>query len=59
MKVGDLVRCPPNDTYWWSERLGLIVSIDDTKPNGVARVLVGDVYCKFGINYLEFANESR
>jgi len=60
MKVGDLVRLPEDDGFWWANRVGLVVHVqrslvNSVSENSVARVLVGKTYTKFAIRFLKVA----
>lgn len=67
MKVGDLVKLPVDDHYWWSEKVGLVIGYgygdgddDPNNPNwNVLHIIVGDKYTRFGDNFVELVSESR
>ena len=62
IKVGDLVKMPPNHTYWWGDQVGII---DIVEPEGSSyvtyRVFVpGHGFARFGdVNFVEVISESR
>ena len=62
MKIGDLVRMPPNLAYWWGGQVGII---DIVEPEGSSyvqyRVYVpGKGYARFGdVTFVEVISESR
>ena len=69
MKVGDLVRCPSDDVFWWGGKVAVVIGLDDLDDHQgtkwtTARVLVaahnpGFDYVAFGTRYLEVINEAR
>jgi len=66
VKVGDLVRCPKGDRYWWSERVGLVVGFgygdqegDDRDMSALHILIDGDKHARFGTEYVELVSESR
>ena len=72
MKVGDLVKCPQDNYYWWGGKVGLVVEIEiEPRPpfgsractvssRTTVRLLIGDgSYTRFGANFLEVISESR
>ena len=59
MKVGDLVRCPADNYYWWSGRLGLVVKTPDDSQTWVRLLIDGNSFTKFGADFLELISESR
>ena len=62
IKVGDLVKLPPNPAYWWGDQIGII---DIVEPEGSSyvsyRVFVpGKGSARFGdVNFVEVISESR
>ena len=62
IKVGDLVKMPPNPVYWWGDQIGVI---DIVEPEGSSyvtyRVFVpGKGFARFGdVNFVEVISESR
>ena len=62
IKIGDLVRLPPNPVYWWGDQIGII---DIVEPEGSSyvqyRVFVpGKGFARFGdVNFVEVISESR
>ena len=66
MKVGDLVRLPEDNHYWWGGKAGLVVSIEDRHQKvgwQTLRILVaahnpGFSHVKFGANFVELISES-
>tara|TARA_Y100000114_G_C11736320_1_gene316370 strand:+ start:686 stop:874 length:189 start_codon:yes stop_codon:yes gene_type:complete len=62
MKVGDLVRLPPNPTHWWGSQIG-IIDIVEPKDSGNVRYRVsipGKGSARFSdINFVEVISESR
>ena len=68
MKVGDLVRLPEDDYYWWGGKAGLVVGIENEKqpPSSwrTLRLLVAAEkgctgWVKFGENFVELISEGR
>lgn len=66
MKVGDLVKCPEEDRYWWSGRVGLVVGYGygeqegDERDRSVLHILIdGDKHTRFGVDHVELVSESR
>ena len=62
-KIGDLVRMPHDDHYWWSETVGLVIGFEDIVPNPAHRtlkIMVGrDKHARFGAGFVELVSESR
>ena len=62
IKVGDLVRLPPNPVYWWGGQVGII---DLVEPEGSLNVqyrvcVPGKGSARFGdMTFVEVLNESR
>ena len=67
MKVGDLVKLPEDNYYWWGGRAGLVIDIEDRQQKvgwETLQILVaahdpGFGYVKFGANFVELISESR
>ncbi len=67
MKVGDLVRLPKDNHYWWGNKVGLVIGLEDNHLNPervTLRIMVAARdpkynYVKFGANYVEVISESR
>ena len=64
MKVGDLVKLPDDDCFWWGSKCGLVVGFVEPSrnphhPSIVVKVLVDGTDTRFGIRFLEVLNESR
>ena len=66
MKVGDLVKCPKEDHYWWSERVGLVIGYGygdqegDDRDRSTLHILIdGNKHARFGVNHVELISESR
>ena len=68
MKIGDLVKIPLDDYYWWGGKVGVVVDIE-TDPyvhpdRHALRLLVagenpGISYVKFGANFVELISEAK
>ena len=62
IKVGDLVRMPPNPSFWWGGQIGII---DIVEPEGSSyvqyRVCVPGIgFARFGdVTFVEVISESR
>ena len=62
IKVGDLVKMPPNPVYWWGDQIGII---DIVEPEGSSyvtyRVFVpGHGFARFGdVSFVEVISEGR
>ena len=67
MKVGDLVKLPKDDHYWWGSKVGLVIDLEANHLNPelhTLRILVaahnpGYSHVKFGANFVELISESR
>ena len=67
MKIGDLVKLPEDNHYWWGGKAGLILEIDDpcrAEYYWTLRLLVagknpGVGHVKFGANFVELVSEAR
>ena len=67
MKVGDLVKIPEDNHYWWGGKVGVVIDIGDLHQNFGQRTLrllvAGDNpgigHVKFGENFVELISESR
>jgi hypothetical protein len=60
VKVGDLVRCPPDDHQWWGGKIGLVIEVVPDGCFNLIRLLVdGDFCAKFGENFLELVSEGK
>ena len=67
MKVGDLVKMPEDDHYWWGGKVGIVINIEDPHQRldwQTLRLLVaahnpGCGHVKFGANFVELISESR
>ena len=66
MKVGDLVRCPKEDQYWWSGRVGLVIGYgygdqesDDQDRSALHILIDGNKHTRFGANFVELISETR
>ena len=62
IKVGDLVKMPPNLTYWWGGQVGIIDIVEpEESPYVTYRVFVpGKGFARFGdVNFVEVISESR
>ena len=66
MKVGDLVKCPEMDRYWWSNRVGLVIGYGygdqecDGQDRSVLHILIdSDKHARFGVDHVEVISESR
>ena len=59
MKVGDLVRLPKDDHYWWGSKVGLVTALEDNHLNpelSTLRIMVAVPspeysYVMFGANF--------
>jgi len=66
MKVGDLVKIPEDNHYWWGGKVGVVISIEESpfSASQTLRLLVagdnpGFSHIKFGANFVELISEGR
>ena len=67
MKVGDLVRLPKDNYYWWGNKVGLVIGVENSYSSpelDTLRIVVSarepeHSYVKFGANYVELVSEGR
>ncbi len=67
MNIGDLVRLPSDNYYWWGDKVGLVIGVENEHLNFERRTLKIVVsahdpehrYVKFGANYVDLVSESR
>lgn len=63
MKVGDLVRMPRDMDYWWSEKVGIIISAEGQTPYSppLYKVVVApqSYLCFNDASWVEIVSESR
>ena len=65
MKVGDLVRLPDDNHYWWGSKVGLVIKLEPNRSNPKMSTLSIIVaaqnpefnYVKFGANFVELVSE--
>ena len=66
MNLGDLVKCPKETRYWWSERVGLVIGYGygdqeghDQDKSALHVLIDGNKHARFGVDFLELVVESR
>ena len=60
MKAGDLVKCPPDNYYWWGGKIGLVIEVVPEGCFNFVKLLVdGDSYTSFSENFLELVSEGK
>jgi len=67
VQIGDLVRCPKDDQYWWSEKVGLVIGYgygdgdeDPQNPdrNALHIIVDGNKHARFGANFVDLISAS-
>ena len=68
IKIGDLVKLPEDNHYWWGGKAGIVVDVEtplaDAPTRQLLRLIVagenpGFTHVKFSANFVELINESR
>ena len=67
MKIGDLVKIPEDNHYWWGGKVGVIIGIGDLHQSFSQRTLrllvaadnPGFSHVKFGANFVELISEAK
>ena len=61
MKIGDLVKMPSHESYWWSDQLGFVDKIEVSLGTKMYRVLVpGKGYASFHYEgWVEVVSDNR